>query len=192
MVAALSGCGGEEPAGPSTSTPASADLTVVPAQLTWVLFNNTGVPVSSAGPTDHTGDAVSGYTQSPQGAAMAAINGLVRMGVATDDQIDAIAQMVAPGVGRDRWLVARKLQSVQDAPAAADVPVVLGYLITHYSLTDTSMQIVTRQPDRSLTSTQGRVVWRDHDWKVALPDDVSAPSAVTALDAVPPAMVHLR
>ena len=191
LMTGLCGCGASASTSGTASTP--PNLTAPPSALRWESFNNVAVPISStSGPTDDTGPAATGYARTPQGAALAAINGLVRCGVATDDQIQSVAALVAPGTGRDTWLMNRELEQVSAPPPASAAPTVLGYTISDYTPLHASLHIVTRQPDSSLTGTTAQVVWRSNDWKLAFPDDPHAPSAVTALSSLPPHVVTLR
>ncbi|MFB7718216.1 hypothetical protein [Nocardia sp. NPDC056100] len=169
---------------PGPSATADADLNERPANLKSVLFQGISLPVANQGPRSQDGAVVSGFDRGPIGAALAAIQATVRISVATDSQWAAIGQqMLAPGLGRDAWAVARAQISIT-APITGTAPLIGGYRIVHYSSTDAAVDIYTTQSDRSITCNTAQVIWQGNDWKLLLPNQPHS-AAVTAVPALP-------
>lgn len=188
----LGACGSDSPTAPVPVT-TQPDVHAAPAGVRWQTFQGVPVPYApEAGPNDPTMAIATGYTHTPQGAALAAIGSTIRMSVGTNSQVDAISnQLIAPGPARDQWVVARSLVSITDPVAAADTPLVLGYRIGEYGPQRAAVTVYQRFPDQSMAATAVRVVWRSGDWKLELPPPDSAQSPQTDIDHVPADMVAL-
>ncbi|MGW0251104.1 hypothetical protein ACWDYH_31195 [Nocardia goodfellowii] len=166
------------------------DLRTLPSQLRWIAFNNMPLPVAQQGPAVDKGAVVSGFEQSPVGAALAAIHATVRMSVASDSQWPAVtAAMLAPGPGRDEWAVLRTQISITETPSG-EVPRIAGYRVERYAPETAEVSIYTRQADASLTRNAATVVWQSGDWKLLIPYQPPG-SAVTAIQAIPAEAVAL-
>ncbi|WP_327097012.1 hypothetical protein OIE68_45335 [Nocardia vinacea] len=187
-AAGLLACGTEttsESTG-TQSTPAVAE----PTGLRWQPFQGVDLPVAEQGPHHIEGAVASGYERSPAGAALAAVQATVRMSIATDSQWPTVGQrMLAPGPGRDGWATARAQISIT-AAITSSAPKVLGYLISHYSLDATDVDIYSIHPDNSVTCNHTHVLWQTEDWRLQLPDDPTA-APVTTVATSPADMVAL-
>ncbi|MEV0759426.1 hypothetical protein [Nocardia sp. NPDC050435] len=168
----------------------SLDLRTLPSGLRWIAFNNMQLPVARQGPAADKGAVVSGFEQSPVGAALAAIHATVRMSVALDSQWPAVtAAMLAPGPGRDEWAVLRTQISITET-ASGERPRIAGYRVERYTPETTEVSIYTRQTDSSLTRNATTVAWQSGDWKLRIPYQ-PAISAVTAIETMPAEAVAL-
>lgn len=186
----LSACSSD----PATEAPPvdaapALDPSRAPEIASWTTVGGISVPLGAVdGPTSDPGSPFTGYSHTPQGAALAAIGQSVQLTVAPDGQWSTILPAVtAPGPGRDAYAANRALVSVSGTDPAA-VPEIVGYTISDYNDTAADVAVVQRFPDASLAASQTAVVFTAGDWKLALP---AGGGAVTALEAAPAAMVAL-
>ncbi|WP_405180776.1 hypothetical protein OG225_06120 [Nocardia sp. NBC_01377] len=190
-AAALLGCGTDTPNQHHTTTTVGAARTP-PTGLRWWPFQGVDLPVTNQGPRTVEWAVASGFDRSPAGAAVAAIQATVRTSIATDAQWPQIgARMLAPGPARDAWAVARAQISIT-APILDGAPKILGYVVSRYTLDASEVDIYSLHPDNSLTRNHTTVLWQHDDWRLALPDTVSATAPpVTAVAVTPPDLVVL-
>ncbi|KAF0957449.1 hypothetical protein [Rhodococcus sp. T7] len=169
----IAGCGSDEEssATDSVTTTTPPDPTTPPADLEWDQFQSIWLPFAAEGPASNTGNgAVSGFTHSPQGAALAAIHQTVRMSVARDDQWAIVVHNgIAPGPERDAFAVNRSQISVTAAADPAEAPLLSGYVVDNYTDERADISIRTAFCDKSVSVTATTVVWTGQDWKLQLP-----------------------
>lgn len=165
------------------------DPSRAPEISSWTTVGGISVPLGAVdGPTSDPGSPFTGYSHTPQGAALAAIGQSVQLTVAPDGQWSTILPAVtAPGPGRDAYAANRALVSVSGTDPAA-VPEIVGYTVTDYTDSAADVAVVQRFPDASLAASQTAVMFTAGDWKLALP---AGGGAVTALEAAPAGMVTL-
>ncbi|WP_327100327.1 hypothetical protein OIE68_17055 [Nocardia vinacea] len=177
-VAGLLACSGQDANG---SAQPSATVTVTaPTGLRWQSFQGVDLPVADQGPERIEGPVASGFDRSPVGAALAAIHSTVRMSIGTDSQWPTVGQrMLAEGPGRDTWATARAQISIT-APITSGAPKVAGYVIAHYTLDATDVDIYTIHPDNSITRNNAHVLWQGGDWRLHLPGNATLPLVTTA------------
>ncbi|WP_169816133.1 hypothetical protein [Nocardia miyunensis] len=187
MITMTAGCGhGHRPG----SAPVGTDVHAAPTHLRWSQFQGMSVPIADQGPARDNGSVATGYTRTPAGAALGAIQITIRMSLADDTHYPQIGQLLTAGPGRDAWAIARAQISIPGPIAAGAAPRLLGYRVSTWNPDRVVVAIYTRQTDRSLTANTATVVWTAGDWKLALPDPPdSAP--VTAVATTPPDMVAL-
>lgn len=180
--AGLLACSGHDTSG--SAQPSATVVTVTaPTGLRWQSFQGVDLPVADQGPERIDGPVASGFDRSPAGAALAAIHSTVRMSIATDNQWAMVGHsMLAPGPGRDNWATARAQISIT-APITSGAPKVEGYVIVHYSLDASDVDIYTIHPDNSITRNNARVLWQGGDWRLHIPEDATSP--VTTAAALP-------
>ncbi|WP_067522116.1 hypothetical protein [Nocardia uniformis] len=179
-AAALAGCGAD-----SESSAPQPDLTSVPAGLHWNSFQGIAIPAGEDGPTTN-GVTATGYRQTPQGAALAAIAHTVRLSTADNTSWAHItAAEVAPGPARDAWTLARARVKIAQPADPATAPRILGYQITSYQPERATVNAVSAYPDKSLAATAIAVVWQRGDWRLELPDPASTTPTVSAITSVP-------
>lgn len=203
FLAAACGSGDPAPDAPAEA-PAAVDLTQPPLIASWTTFGGIAVPLGSQdGPTSTPGAPLTGFTRTPQGAALAAIGQSVQLSTATDSEWSTILPAVTtPGAGRDAYAGNRALIQVSGTDPAV-VPSIIGYTLPAYSPDAATVSIIQEFSDDSLAAVAAEVVWSGEDWKLALPaperepvpqDFVTAEVAgnpVTSLDGLPTDMVAL-
>lgn len=191
----VAACGSDEPAEPSPPAPTSqaVDPTAPPEQVSWQAYQSIDLP-SSAVSGPKSASPASGYTQSPQGAALAAIQTTVRISTAPDNQWAAqVRSSVAPGAGRDAFMINRAQLTISPgAPQDEARPTVRGYVMRDYSDQRATVDIITSYSDDSVLSTTARMLWRDGDWKLVLPDPAEQLETQTALEEIPSEMTALE
>ena len=203
VLAAACGSGDPAPDAPAEA-PAAVDPTQPPQIVSWTTFGGIAVPLGSQdGPTSTPGAPLTGFTRTPQGAALAAIGQSVQLSTATDSEWSTILPAVTtPGAGRDAYAGNRALIQVSGTDPAV-VPSIIGYTLPTYSPDTATVSIVQEFSDDSLAAVAAKVVWSGEDWKLALPEPTRDPvpqdfvtaevagNPVTALDGLPTDMVAL-
>lgn len=186
VAAGVAGCGsdtaGSEAAGDQNQV---LDTTAAPAEVTWRPYQGLAVPYSTTGgPSSGISSAApTGYSRTPQGAVLAAIQGQARLALAPDSAwAAATATLVAAGAGRDAYAIARAGASITTAADPAATASFTGFRITDYQPEKAELDVATRMPGGQLTSVPVTVLWRGDDWKLALPNP-SADSAGGQWDA---------
>ncbi|WP_430336157.1 hypothetical protein [Rhodococcus sp. ACT016] len=173
------GCGG------GTDDPASAtavDTTSAPADLRWENLYGVRVPTSkTAGPT--SGETQMGYSQTPQGAVVAAIRGQVTLAMASDNSWGkAVSYITAPGPGRDEFVANRAVVSVTAGEVpTGQAPTFVGFKVTDYQSGDPTTagvqiaQQIGNPPE--LFAYPVALQWIEGDWRIVLPtaaEDIDA------------------
>lgn len=153
------------------------------------------IPQAAEGPTEVT-DAVApeGFDRTPPGAGLAAVNAIVRLSVALDDQWpQVVRELIAPGQTRDDFITNRIQLSTTSGVPTGQAPQVQGWKLTAFTPDKTSVDIYTRLPDGSMTVNHTTVVWAPAfgDWRLLLPDAAAGASPVDAITATPTDMVAL-
>lgn len=169
MLGSSTGCASDDR--PDTSLPArQPDLSTPPSGIHWLDFYGVALPVGADGPRNYTSTAATGFTQNPQGAALAAIVHTIRMSLAPDDAWAAIAKSeILSGPGKDEWVIARGLLSIRSPADPTQAPRVRGYTITDYTPAAARVDVYTCFPDTSVAVNTATVVWAGGDWWLALP-----------------------
>lgn len=182
--ALLVGCGDDTSGSDNPSATTSVDTAAAPTELTWSRWQGVQLPTSRVdGPRNVDGDVVSGYTNSPQGAVLAAVHGSIRLALSPDTSWPKVANAVAaPGVGRDTYAVNRALISIAAVPAGPAPMAVKGFRVDEYSPTRSVISVAVAQPNLPLTAAKQTVVWSGEDWKVLLPAPGSEVEPTTVSD----------
>jgi hypothetical protein len=195
LVGLVAGCGSDpEDAAPSPS-PTPIPLSAPPTELRWVEFNGMRIPQAKEGP-HQLSDVVAphGFDRTPPGAGLAAVNAIVRLSVALDNQWPSVVrELVAPGPTRDSYITNRIQLSTTSGVPAGQAPQVQGWTLTAFTPDKASVDIYTRMPDDSMTVNHTTVVWAPafSDWRLLLPDASTGASPVDAVTATPADMVAL-
>ncbi|MEU5762216.1 hypothetical protein [Nocardia sp. NPDC047648] len=190
MGVAVGGCGRDDHQAPASVH--ADDLTAVPAAVHWVDYQGVRLPVGADGPGQLSAEAATGFTHTPQGAALAAIVHTVRMSLAPDEHWASVAaHEIAAGAGKDAWASSRVLLSIQGRADPATAPRVRGYTIADYNRAIAHLQIYTSFPDNSVAVNTATVVWVAEDWRLQLPDP-SATDPVVREAATVDAQVRLE
>ena len=185
----LAGCGSS----PEENDVPEVSLTAAPEISSWSSLNGILVPIGvSDGPSSGIWEPITGFSHTPQGAALAAIDQSVQLSTASDSSWAKVLPVVAAaGEGRDAFAVNRALITATGSIDAAVAPTILGYRFDSYSATNAAVDVVQRFPDDSLASTRTNVVWVESDWKLDLPTPENAVGA-KELTEIPSDMVNLE
>jgi hypothetical protein len=174
-VLVLAACGSGNDGDPATGTDTPApDLYSAPAELTWREIAGVSVPTSRVdGPAAGTSVNRSGYSQSPQGAVLAAIIGQTALAVADDRSWPEVVNTVtAPGQGRDEFAAARTAVTVSGSVPADSAPKFVGFEVTDYSSDPLSAAVSIAQTigtDDQLYAYPVALQWISDDWRIVLP-----------------------
>lgn len=189
-LAVLTGCGADshdpDPA-PQPPDPGRA-----PADVRWQTWQGVALPIGGEdGPTTIDATA-SGFTQTPQGAALAAIQHSIRMALSPDDAWTTVAaRSLVTGPGKDAWVQARVLVSIKGTdPSVA--PRIAGYEITNWTPDTTDVTVYTTYPDDSVLASDTTVKWTAGDWRLLLPDPATQKVTVRDVATVPAGAVRLE
>ncbi|QII09312.1 hypothetical protein BH93_27470 (plasmid) [Rhodococcoides fascians A25f] len=184
LALTIAGCGSDsaDPDDGSDDTQV-VDVAAVPESVTWTPYQGVSVPYSSIdGPTTGTVSAApTGYSHTPQGAILAAIQAQTRLALAPDSSWPQVtAALVAPGAGRDAYATARAGASITSAADPATTAAFAGFRVRDYTDDTAVVDIATTMPGGQLTSVPATVLWRGDDWKLLLPDPSSDDSDIAA------------
>ncbi|GAB2448751.1 hypothetical protein [Nocardia tengchongensis] len=187
----VSACGmSDQSATKSTTT--AVDPARAPADVRWENYQGVQLPIGGHDGPSKLGTTAAGYTRTPQGAALAAINHSTRLSLAPDGvwpQVAAISLM--PGAGKDSWVLARAQISIT-APANATVaPHIAAYQLTAYTPDRADLTVYATYSDASITATTETVRWVSEDWRLELPDPAAKTQTVQSVPAIPAEAVKL-
>lgn len=190
-LVAVTGCGSNDPEDKPAS-PAVPDISRPPAGLHWQQWHGVSLPVGrDDGPT-RSDVAASGFSRTPQGAALAAIQHSVRVSLAPDaDWTTVAARSLVSGPGKDEWVRSRVLVSVTGTDPAT-VPTITGYQLRDWNPDRAGVTVYTTYPDHSVLASDAVVVWTAQDWRLLLPDPASKTVTQRDIPAVPADAVRLE
>jgi hypothetical protein len=198
VVAGIVALGGHQPHStgpairPTTEPPRPADRPVTSTSValptgplltaptvSWQLFSGVALPFSPvAGPHRVQPPVYAGYQRSQTGALIAGVQLGTRY-LLTGGQAwrDVVARQVAPGVGRDAYVIARARVQLDDPPGSYGQ--VAGFRILAFSPDVAVLQLVSRFPlTGRLQVTTTTLTWVNGDWQLVLqPDGGSSPTA---------------
>ena len=168
-------CGSGDDTDTPPDTTAAPDLAAAPADVQWRTVGGVSIPVSAVdGPTTTNGTVRSGYSKTPQGAVLAAINGQTALALAGDRAWPEVVNTVtAPGPGRDEFAAARAGVSVSGTVPADTAPTFVGFEVTDYGSDPLSAVVSIAQrlggEDGALYSYPVALQWIADDWRIVLP-----------------------
>lgn len=173
----VTACGSDDDA------PSGPDLTSAP-EAHWTQLSGISVPRSDDGQCPKkTNPVAHGYAHTPQCAVIAAINGQTLLAVTGDRDWPAMANTVlAPGAGKDQWVQARALMTVEGRvrnPARF-----AGFKFTDWTQDRAQVLLAVKWPDGTLTTQPTQLAWQTGDWKLVLPTQQTAVDAteISSLD----------
>lgn len=142
-------------------------LTAAPQGISWQRVDGVPLPFSASdGPTRIEGAVAEGYTRSPQGAALAAIQIAMRLVFSPDFESVVTEQTAVSSDERQQLIAARAGQPVINAEAVTAATMQpAAFKIGAY--TDTDATIYYAYPAQGGTYRIARmaVTWQDGDWK---------------------------
>ncbi|MGV9638100.1 hypothetical protein ACWDO0_28320 [Nocardia rhamnosiphila] len=188
-LVAVTGCGSDEPSEPPAAAP---DLGRAPADLRWQQWQGVSLPVGRADGPARSDTAATGFSHTPQGAALAAIQHSVRVSLAPDGVWTTVAaQSLVAGPGKDEWVRSRVLVSVTGTdPESA--PSIAGYRITDWNPQRAEITVYTTYPDDSALASDTVVTWTADDWRLLLPDPATRTVTQRDVPAIPGDIVRLE
>jgi hypothetical protein len=178
---------------PGTRPPGAADVGAGP---TWIDFHGIELPISAQdGPHHTTGGLAWGFSDTPRGALLAAVNIAVRTAAQWGPAIyqptirnqvtgpDASTLLQGDASDYAALRAAARVRSGQ--PAGRGYAVEAAYQFAVYTPSAATVDIVTEGPGAAgatvLTVTRIEVIWLRGDWRVVAPPDGNwASSATTA------------
>ncbi|WP_067690802.1 hypothetical protein [Nocardia jejuensis] len=192
LAATLSACGATNSA-VTTPTTAPVDPTRPPENLRWEPYQGVSLPIGAQDGPKQLATIASGYSHTPQGAALAAINSSTRMSLAPDDTWPtAASQSLMPGPGKDAWVMARAQISITAPAAAATAPHITAYKVVNYTPATTDLVVYATYSDNSITASAQTVTWSADDWRLVLPNPASKLQTIHSIPAIPPDAVNLN
>lgn len=190
----LSGCGGRGTDHDPAPTSAPPDPNRAPAAVRWQSWQGVRLPISAEdGPTKSETPAATGYTRTPQGAALAAIQHTVRMSIAPDQWWPEIAnRALVTNPGKDQWVLGRARFSITGPADPKLAPRIRGYKVTTWNAERAEIAVYTSYSDDSVAANATVVSWVYGDWRLVLPDPSDTTPVVTAPEALPTDIVRLE
>jgi hypothetical protein len=189
------------PEPPATGT----RVTTPPPDVTWVPVAGVDVPVSRLhGPRNVTPETASGFSQSEEGAALAAVHILVRTSAAAGPNIyrpTLTRQVVGANVAAMKLLLDEQYQQLRpEHPVVDGEPVtgdaeVRGYRVARYGPNqDTAaIDIVLTSPNLRASGQRLKfavqLLWDHEDWRVVAPPQGDWATAMTTLGSDPEGML---
>ncbi|MFC9999618.1 hypothetical protein [Nocardia sp. NPDC127526] len=194
LIAAGCSCSRDDTTSTGTTTTPAPDPSRPPAAVRWESWQGVVLPISATdGPAETSTDAASGYSHTPQGAGLAAIQHTVRISIAPDGRWPLVAYTVlVSNAGKDEFVLSRSQYSITGPADPQYVPTILGYKITSYGDDRSEITVYSRYPDDSLSANSAVVVWQYGDWRLELPDPAAKIAVVTAIPELPGDIVRLE
>ncbi|MCZ4645117.1 hypothetical protein [Rhodococcus erythropolis] len=171
VLALSAGCGSDS----ATTEPDSAplDTTSAPKDVSWESYNGVRLPRSLRDGPTNSDVPPSGYSQTPQGAVLAAIRGQAYLALTPDANWGQMVSVVtAPGPGRDEFAANRALVSVTGSVPAEQAPKFIAFKVTDYTPGDSATAAV--DVVQEIGSPPARFVYPVAlewigDWRLVLP-----------------------
>jgi len=180
ILLTITGCGSDDTA---TGTEQQViDTTTAPQQVQWENWQGVPLPVSASdGPSTIDGDVARGYSATPQGAVLAAVQGITRLRLAPDSSWPQVANTVAaPGEGRDTYAVNRAMITITGPAPTGTEASITGFRVVDYTPEQAVVELARKRADTTVVATTHTLVWAGDDWKLVLPGpDSEAPAAAS-------------
>lgn len=167
-------------AAPAATTSALVTIppTAAPVGVTWALFQGIALPSSTSdGPTKVSGPIYSGYSHTPTGALLAAVQISTRHLLTPAPGWQAIvATQVEPGPGRDQFTKLEAAQAQDTAAPGGGYGQYVGFRFVTYSPDVAVIEVATKFPNGNEQVSTLTVRWLQGDWKQELqPDGADTP-----------------
>ncbi|MFI6866643.1 hypothetical protein [Nocardia sp. NPDC050406] len=177
---------------PAAPTSAPLDPHRAPADIRWEPWQGVNLPYGRTDGPSKVSEAALGYTHTPQGAALAAIQHRVRISLAPDATWARLAsQALMPGPGKDAWVMARAQVSLTQPASPVMAPRITAYKFTTYTADRSNLIVYSTYSDNSITANNETVVWSSGDWRLLLPDPATKTKVVESVSEIPPDVVRL-
>ncbi|MET9490030.1 hypothetical protein [Nocardia sp. NPDC006630] len=191
ITTAVAGCGSATHHEAAPTPP--PDPGRAPAQVQWKSWQGVQLPYSSVdGPATVSG-AATGYSHSPQGAAIAAIQDSLRTSLSPDSLWSQVAaKSLVTGPGKDAFVLARAQFSITGPADPRIAPAVVGYHFTTYTPGRAEIALYTRFPDKSLAAYHHVMTWTGGDWRLVLPDPGAKTPVMESIATLPSGTVRFE
>lgn len=181
----LGGCSSDDDNAGADSQP---DVNAAPANTKWESLHGLKLPTAQDGPKV-TDPVRFGYSHTPQGAVLSAINAQGQMAVVGDKDWPDLSRMaLAPGKGRDQWAQQRALVTVSGTIKPDQAPQFKGFKVSDYSNDKAIVTLAVDYPKAGLAAYPVQLAWLSDDWRVVLPsqEDNIEPASIANLDGFTP------
>lgn len=178
----------QSPSGAASSTTTGATPlptmlpTAAPEGVSWSFFQGYALPSSeTAGPLQVKGSVHAGYSHSPEGALLAAVQIGIRVGfTAGEEWRRVVEQQTIPSGGQDAFVKLRG--TVTDFTVVpGEAPQYAGFRFVTYSPDAAVLQLATRTPQGDLQVGTKTVRWVDGDWKLEFQPDGGTSTTVQSV-----------
>lgn len=152
----------------AAKSPADADwLTAAPQQISWQRVDGVPLPFSASdGPSRIDGAVAEGYTRTPQGATIAAIQIGMRLIFSPDFETVVKRQTAVSDSEREQLIAARSAQPTLPVDAVmATTMQPVGFKIGSYTDSDATIYFAYRGQGETNRIARMAVTWSDGDWK---------------------------
>ncbi|APA99849.1 hypothetical protein [Nocardia seriolae] len=184
-------CGSSDKSAATKTT--QPDPARAPADVHWQNYQGVQLPIGEHDGPSKLGTAAAGYSRTPQGAALAAINHSTRLSLAPDGIWPQLAaSSLIPGPAKDSWVLARAQISVTAPANPAVAPRITAYKLTTYTPDRADLTVYATYSDASITATAETVLWVSDDWRLLLPDPAAKTVTVQSVPAIPADTVNLN
>lgn len=161
-------------AGGSLKQPSDPDyLTAAPAAMRFQDVGGAALPFSPVdGPLRINGPLAAGYSHTPQGAVLAAMQLLIRLAYLPGWAQVMTEQTVWEGPGRDKAITQRN-STPQWTPAeiAAQIMTPIGFRVESYTPSQATIALLFKKSDQEgYGGSRVVVVWAQGDWKFTVTD----------------------
>jgi hypothetical protein len=179
----------------TTSSPTTA------ADVTWRQVAGVALPFSRLhGPRITSGGQAAGYSRSEQGAALAAVQILMRTSAAAGPSVYEpilATQVTGANLPAMKLAIEDEYQRLHSSAAQSNGNAqVVGYLIVAYEATagNATVDVVVTSPDLAGQFIRFRIalLWAQDDWRVLAPPSGSWSTVATTLGAPPAGLLDYR
>ncbi len=174
-------------------TPAlSPSPATAPLDVRWIELKGVSLPVSAIdGPRDLSDGLARGFSDSPTGAALAAVHLVVRTSPSVGAAI-ANSTLLGQVVGPNQPALVRSVTDARRA-TAAPTATVAGYVpISFLPARAASVDLVLGSPElalrRQYLSVRISLEWSDDDWRLVAPPQGDWATVTSTIDALPVGM----
>ncbi|MFJ9363842.1 hypothetical protein ACIRRA_05390 [Nocardia sp. NPDC101769] len=191
-VLSVAACGVSDQNAAKTTT-APVDPARAPADVHWENYQGVQLPIGSHDGPSKLGTTAAGFSHTPQGAALAAINDSTRLSLAPDGAWPQVAAIsLIPGPAKDSWVLARAQVSITAPANPVVAPRITAYKLTAYTPDRADLTVYATYSDASITATAETVLWASEDWRLLLADPAAKTQTVQSVPGVPADAVELE
>ena len=161
-----------------TLTPADPDyLTAAPQGISWQRVDGVPLPFSATdGPTRITGAVTGGYSNSPQGAVLAAAQIAFRLAFSPDYQAVVDAQTDVSDATRQALITARSAGTQPDPQVLGQLAAApVAFQVAAFADNHATVYLAYPRSDNEVRFSRSALVWEGGDWRYSDQFDSHAP-----------------